>query len=1033
MCGIAAIIGKEDSISLEKNLRESLAKIPHRGQETFELKVFSNSAIGANRLAIVDRSHGKQPLSNEDESVFAVQNGEIYNYKELKDDLTSRGHQFKTDCDTEVLAHLFEEYREKMVDMLDSEMFAFVVYDKINAEYLAARDPVGVKPLYYAYDSNNSLYLASEIKQLSHFYQIDKIYEFPAGHYLYNGKFVKYFDLSTSNNYSDPAKVKADLKNLVENAVKKRVQTDLPIGVFLSGGVDSSLVMELATKYHHDVTAVILGVPGSSDYETVVKFCEEKGYKYQIVRPNPDYEKEIENLIYYLESYEPLIIRQAFANDVISKVSAKLGLKIVLVGEGADELFAGYNEFSHLSDDKINVGCEMLLKSLAKGHLMRIDKPSMRYMIEIRSPFFDKALVNYALNVDGKLKIKKQDHRLIVKAIWREVASDYLPNYVAYRYKAPFANGAGMNIGFNYLAEDGIMAEIAHKHVSDDDLKNYQEKFPQYKFATKEEIYYFRFYEKFLYNKFQEKPYRLTVKDNLVDLEDQSSGTKLLIAEFDKLALYFPVYLASELGYFERSGLNVDFIATGGDDKTFTSLIQNSAQIGLADPMFSMIENPYAIKGEIIGELVKSPPLHVVTFRSDIKIGSLADLAKYNVGTYEQFSTTNTISKKLLNKSWVSEIEHDKIVNSLKQGDIDVAIVLAEQAFMLENQGATIIYQVNKELANFLFTGFTIATVLADKYKECLPKFLQAVQDSLKYIRENKDESLERFKKMFGDDGLNKTFDFYLSIWSVDLKLNQSDWDYALNAWRTLYPHLLKNINPFFMEKRKEDLIFEELSRGRICRDCPYKEFEMKELIARSVMKNKPISLIGFWGASDKNNADNIDEQAVAFLESVNESIKSIYKPGLHFTAILADKHAEFNGYSSDNFDRYLGQIKDLLEKHVWSCIFLSELWNKHDLSVGQFENEIRKNESGWWDEIGIKDRLIEQATKHSKIDDKILSAQLYYEMRKQDAKVIESEYHGTIFWTYSDSKMQEIFPNIPTIYFYSIKSKMSDSPWFSK
>jgi len=175
MCGIIGIFGNNDS---KKRAHQALEKIIHRGSNVFEVEFFENGALGANRLAIVDRENGRQPKYNEDKSMFVVQNGEIFNYKELKKELQSKGHKFQSDSDTEVLVHLYEEYGPEMVKKIDSEMFAFVIYDRENNNIYAARDPLGVKPLYYAHDKSGQLYFASELKQLSFFKDIEKTLTF---------------------------------------------------------------------------------------------------------------------------------------------------------------------------------------------------------------------------------------------------------------------------------------------------------------------------------------------------------------------------------------------------------------------------------------------------------------------------------------------------------------------------------------------------------------------------------------------------------------------------------------------------------------------------------------------------------------------------------------------------------------------------------------------------------------------------------------------------------------------------------------
>ena len=513
MCGISAIFGEEKD--KEAKLKLSLSKIAHRGdpEHQFEYQIFDHAALGVNRLAIVDKQSSKQPQSGEHGEVSVIFNGEIFNFKELTDRLRSLGHTFTTTGDTEVLAHLWEEYREKMVFELDSEMFAFVIFDKKTNEIFAARDRIGVKPLYYAFNKDNTMYLASEIKALVCLNELNEIHEFPPGSYYFKGEFIKYFDIE---NTQGSAVDKNMFHDLLENAVKKRVQTELPIAVFLSGGVDSSLMMELATRFHKDVTALILGTPDSADYMNAIRLCKEKDWKYKAIEPKIDYEKDLSDIVYFVESYDPNIVRHSFANDAISELAHELGFKVVLTGEGADELFAGYNEFLEMDKSKINLGCKLLLTSMSKGNLMRVDKMAMRYTVEIRCPFFDQKIVAAAMSMDPSLKIGEHDGKQFTKFILRKAAEHYIPEYIAWRDKMPFANGAGMDIGVNYKRADGILGKIAERTVSDEQFKKIQRDAPEYKLETKEEAMLFNLYRSFGYDRFVEGRERLIVKDTLL-------------------------------------------------------------------------------------------------------------------------------------------------------------------------------------------------------------------------------------------------------------------------------------------------------------------------------------------------------------------------------------------------------------------------------------------------------------------------------------------------------------------------------------
>ena len=787
MCGIVGIIGQ----TTKKEIKKLLKPAKHRGLVYDEPIIFKNGGMGTNRLPIVDHKNGKQPVSNKSKTIFAVMNGEIFNHNKLREKLIKKGYSFQTNSDTELIPALYEEFGTNLVNQIDSEMFTIIIYNKINDSWTIIRDPLGVKPLYFA-KTDNKIIFSSEAKQLVSLTNIKHIEEFPAGTIYHQNKFSKYFKLKTRNELKNKDEIKKKLLTLIKKSVKKRVQTELPIGVFLSGGIDSSLIMELANKYHNNVTGIILGTPNSTDVEKAIRFCKEKKYKYKLVNPKINFEKELKKIIYYLESYEPHIVRHSFANNILSKTAKKLGLKIVLVGEGADELFAGYNEFSKLSSKNINKGCKKLLESMSKGNLMRVDKLAMRHTIEIRSPFFDKKIINLALKIKGNLKIKKNKHKITTKYILRETAKYLLPEYIFNRYKEPLSNGAGLNVGFNYKTRDGELAKLASNKITEEEFKKLSEENPEYKFTTKEEIYYFKIYSEFKFNKIKEKKYRLNVLVDLKQIEEKNNKIKLLVAEFDYLALYFPIYLAKKLNLYKKYNLEVDFIATGGDDKTFASLIENSAEIGLADPIFSLNidQNKQRM---IIGELVNRAALIMITFKPNIKIKTLKNMRfnqKTHYGTYQIFSTTNTISQFFIKKQ-LSSINHSKIKNALYKEEIDVSILLAEQAFDLEEKGARIIYDLKNEIKNFFMTGILISPTIEEKSREKIPSFLKAIRESLEYIYKNKSEAYQFFKKEFPNlEQPKKTFDYYLSVWNKDLKINKNDLKKNLTIWKKIHPQI---------------------------------------------------------------------------------------------------------------------------------------------------------------------------------------------------------------------------------------------------
>ena len=640
MCGISAVISK--STEREEFLKASLKKIIHRGSSNFEYKVLDGAALGTNRLPIVGRLSGQQPVYNEDESIFAILNGEIFNYKEIREDLKSKGHSFLGDSDTEVLVHLYEEYGDQMVNYLDSEMYAFVVYNVKTKDFYAARDRFGVKPFYYAIDERDQSYhFGSELKQLVQFDFLKEVFDFPVGHYMKNGKLFSYHTIETSNDIVDEKEAVRKLTNLMVDAVKKRVDTDLPIAVLLSGGVDSSLIMEIANRFHPNVTAYILGRPGASDYEAALRLCKDYKYKYKIVYPDVDYAEEIKQVLYHMEIYEAQVLRQAFAQDLISKAIVRDGYRIALVGDASDEIFGGYNEFVRLSEGDINKGCELITNSLSRSHNIRLDRMTMKHTLEARAPFFDTEVVNYAMKINGSLKIHRTEHDVTTKYIIREVAAKFLPDYIAYRYKVPFSNGAGMNVGFNFRAQDGDVAksvlasDFGKMTVSSEEKK-------ELGLLTDEESVYYAMFKDFSYDKLVDHKKRIITKETLSQIDSDKDKLRVVVAEFDRMPLYFPVYLAEKLSLFSKRDLDVSFVSTGGDDLTYNSLFSGSAQIGISDPIFSF-SNGFATKGKIFGSFINQVPVVAVAIDPAITIEGKDDFKKYKIGSFQVFSTVNTL------------------------------------------------------------------------------------------------------------------------------------------------------------------------------------------------------------------------------------------------------------------------------------------------------------------------------------------------------------------------------------------------------
>ena len=1026
MCGISAVFGQYSD--KEGFMKQSLSKIKHRGTSFYEYQVFEKGALGANRLPIVGRSTGQQPLSNEDGTIFAAQNGEIFNYKELRKELETKGYKFKTDCDTEVLAHLFEEYGEKMIHHIDSEMYAFVVYDTKNSSFFVAKDRFGVKPMYFGRDKEGAYYFASELKQLTQFEHIESIEIFPKGHYMFNGVLKSYYQMETKSSVKNENEAVRHLTKLVVAAVRKRVDTDLPVAVLFSGGVDSSLIMEIANRLHPNVTAFILGRPGAPDYEAAMRLCKDYGYKHQVVYPDVDYAKEYKDVIYHLELYEAQVIRQAFALDILSKEIVRSGFRIALAGDASDEIFGGYNEFARLAAKDINKGCQLIVGDLERSHNVRLDRMSMKHTLEVRAPFFDTDVVNYAMKLDPSLKVRKENHQVTVKYILRKVAEQFLPEYISYRYKVPFSNGAGMNVGFNFRAQDGdvakaVLATSATGSVSEEEVK-------KYRFLTEEEKIYFSLYKSFGYSRMKDDERRIVTKETLSQIDSDKTITRLIVAEFDKLPLYFPLYLGNRIGLYEKRKLAVDYISTGGDDLTYNALFSGSAQIGVSDPVFSFSKT-FTTKGKIIGGLVDRIPLVAVTFDPSISIEKKSDLNSYRVGSFQEFSTTHTLSAYFLNSKNIIPFHHRELSRALTRRKVDVAIMTLDLALELVEKGGKIVYSFENEYASYLFTGLTTCDNLDPSFAEVLDKVVAVVRESITYIEHHPKQALAAFKKDFPSLLNHKnTLEALVKFWNKRMDLDTAGVTNAERAWDAVHPELLKTGHAQFFKIRPEDKIVSILSRSAISRDIPHQEDRLSSLVRKCMASDKPIPIVMFWGASDKKEVTAADIEAFDKLVYVADEVRKSYQPGVTFTLLLADKHAEVNGFDAASVDCYLQYISKLAKGRNLEIVYLSEIWKKHKLTTKKIKDKSLRITEKEWADVLTRQR-VEITARKKGYADAVGAARAYYVMRTEEAPAIEKEFSDSVFATYSDDSMQDILPNMPTLYLWVNKKGYGALPWF--
>ncbi|HLD21645.1 MAG TPA: asparagine synthase C-terminal domain-containing protein, partial [Patescibacteria group bacterium] len=328
----------------------------------------------------------------------------------------------------------------------------------------------------------------------------------------------QYFFLPTTinKNITEKEAIK-NIRELIDHSVRIRVQTDLSIAVYLSGGIDSTAILATARKFHNNVTAIILGNEQSTDRNFAVQYCEENTIPYIVQTPPSEEElvKHISEIVHITESFEPNMIRQAAVSYYIAKTAAEAGFKVIFCGEGADELFAGYPEFTTCStEEEIEQTVLHFLQDLHRTQLQRVDRISMAFTTEVRVPFLDKHLVEYVLQLSGGLKLRKTSNKTITKYILRKAMSDRLPSSIYNRDKVVLSEGAGFK-GNQRIG--GLFYDIVTKQITDEEFAHSTKKCPQWNLQTKEELYYFREYVKYGYTKATFNQKRTTV--NKTDTE----------------------------------------------------------------------------------------------------------------------------------------------------------------------------------------------------------------------------------------------------------------------------------------------------------------------------------------------------------------------------------------------------------------------------------------------------------------------------------------------------------------------------------
>jgi asparagine synthase (glutamine-hydrolysing) len=444
-----------------------LERQSHRGPDgSGVFSLAGTGTLGHRRLAIIDPRGGKQPISNEDRSARVIANGEIYNFRRLRGGLESQ-HHFATDSDSEVAVHLFEDLGPIMARKIDG-MFALAI---LQAEDLfLVRDPLGVKPLYYAKGESEGtapgIIFASEIKALKNLGLV--VSEFPPGTcYDSTRGFIPYYRVPERQPRArEPEILRRILRETLEASVVKRLMSDVPLGVFLSGGLDSSVIAAIASRHVRPLHTFAVGTEGSSDLEAARIVSRHIGSTHHEYTLTPaQIETDLDRILYHLESFDQDLVRSAIPCFYCSLLASE-HVKVVLTGEGADELFAGYAYYREIADpDALHRELRRSVSSMHNVNLQRVDRMTMAHGVEGRVPFLDLDLVHLASTVSPELKLNRGlAGKITDKWILRASVEDLLPREIVWRGKEQLDEGSGtLSLLDDVLARRSVPAAAAKR------------------------------------------------------------------------------------------------------------------------------------------------------------------------------------------------------------------------------------------------------------------------------------------------------------------------------------------------------------------------------------------------------------------------------------------------------------------------------------------------------------------------------------------------------------------------------------------
>ncbi|MBA6380317.1 MULTISPECIES: asparagine synthase B [unclassified Colwellia] len=498
MCSIFGILDiKTGADALRPKALEYSRLLRHRGPDWSGIYSSEHAILVHERLSIVDTEHGAQPLYNEDKTNILAVNGEIYNHKALAGNLTV-DYQFQTGSDCEIILPLYKEFGVEFIDKLQG-MFAFCLYNETDNSYLIARDHIGIIPLYTGYDEDGNFYVASEMKALMPICKT--VSEFPPGHILDSrvGKLQKYYKRNWQQ-YSaikDNTTSKTKIREALEESVKSHLMTDVPYGVLLSGGLDSSLISaitqkfaarriednDLAEAWWPKVHSFACGLEGSPDLIAAKTVADSIGtIHHSVVFTEQEGIDALQEVIYHLETYDVTTIRASTPMYLMARKIKAMGIKMVLSGEGADEIFGGYLYFHKAPNaQEFHEELNRKLDRLHKFDCLRANKSMSAWGIEARVPFLDKNFMDVAMRINPEDKMCGNGK--MEKAILRESFEGYLPKEILWRQKEQFSDG----VGYSWI--DGLKAHV-ESQVTDQQLATANFKFPVNTPDSKEAYFY---------------------------------------------------------------------------------------------------------------------------------------------------------------------------------------------------------------------------------------------------------------------------------------------------------------------------------------------------------------------------------------------------------------------------------------------------------------------------------------------------------------------------------------------------------------